>query len=434
MASSISLLALLIFHVLLSGVVSDTTFTLLNNCNTTIWPGIKSSTTPPIKNTGFALEKGKSKTIIAPAEWVGQFWGRTHCAEDSTGNFTCLTGDCGSGRPACFDSRASARLATITEFATNISDGMDIFDVSVVNGYNLPILIVPKDKSGAIADCSSTSCSMDLNTTCPPELKVMSSDGEQVACQSACTAFGDAKHCCTGAYSGQDKCKPTSYTKVFKTACPTAHSILYDNDNTTFVCTDADFLITFCPTPNRTRTRKSGGECVNGTNSGADPKCLYKQGNDTQAPGPQSNTKPSGRGNTTKSSGQENTNSLGLGPMTNAEALRTGKTMSLPLKIGIAGVAASMLILSLLCFICYRRIKPRHNSSSYPKDVEDFITKYGPTIPKRFRRRACCYATRHPRILLRHYKMVKDEDLPTSKYVAQTLNLAHGVADCSSTS
>lgn len=39
----------------------------------------------------------------------------------------------------------------------------------------------------------------------------------------------------------------------------------------------------------------------------------------------------------------------------------------------------------LLLFSCHRQIKTRRNSSSYPKDVEAFIRKYGPSAPKRFR-------------------------------------------------
>jgi hypothetical protein len=65
----------------------------------TVWPGILSNAgVPAMSTTGFALQKGESKTITAPASWGGRFWGRTHCSQDSTGKFSCVTGDCGSGK------------------------------------------------------------------------------------------------------------------------------------------------------------------------------------------------------------------------------------------------------------------------------------------------------------------------------------------------
>ncbi|KAL8088524.1 thaumatin-like protein 1b [Apium graveolens] len=256
LCSSTSLLFLLLIpHLLLlpGGVYSSATFTLVNKCEHTVWPGILSNAgIAPLQNTGFTLLKGDSKTINAPSSWAGRFWGRTHCTLDSSAKFSCLTGDCGSGNLECSGSGA-APPATLAEFTLDGSAGFDFFDVSLVDGYNLPMMVVPQGGSGP--NCSATGCMVDLNSACPSALKVMSGD-QGVACKSACEAFGNAEYCCRGAYGTPDTCTPSAYSKVFKSACPTAYSYAYDDKSSTFTCAGADYLITFCPTPTST-SRKS---------------------------------------------------------------------------------------------------------------------------------------------------------------------------------
>ncbi|KAF2306255.1 hypothetical protein GH714_015992 [Hevea brasiliensis] len=90
--------------------------------------------------------------------------------------------------------------ATLAEFTLNGSYGLDFYDVSLVNGYNLPILIAPQGGTGG--NCTITGCGVDLNNACPSELKVMDSEnGESVACKSACDALKEPQYCCTGAYN-----------------------------------------------------------------------------------------------------------------------------------------------------------------------------------------------------------------------------------------
>lgn len=250
---------------LLSGVYSSATFTFINKCEQTIWPGILSNAgVAPLDTTGFALQAGESKTMNLPSSWGGRFWGRTHCSEDSTGKFSCITGDCGSGKVECAGGNA-APPATLAEFTLDGSGGMDFYDVSLVDGYNLPMLVVPQGGSGD--NCTSTGCRVDVNGLCPSALKVTSSaGGESVACKSACEAFGEPQYCCSGAYGAPDTCKPSSYSQMFKSACPTAYSYAYDDKTSTFTCAGAaDYTIMFCPSPNTSQKSSSGGE-----NPGAD--------------------------------------------------------------------------------------------------------------------------------------------------------------------
>uniref|UniRef100_A0A0D9VRT7 Thaumatin-like protein n=1 Tax=Leersia perrieri TaxID=77586 RepID=A0A0D9VRT7_9ORYZ len=242
------------------------TFTMTNNCGYTVWPGLLSGAgTAPLSTTGFALAHGASATVDAPASWSGRMWARTLCAEDATtGKFTCAT------------VQRRRRPATLVEFTLDGSGGMDFFDVSLVDGYNLPMLVVPQGGGAAVASsngssaaagkCMATGCLVDLNGACPADLRVMpTSTGAgataagAVACRSACEAFGSPQYCCSGAYGNPNTCRPSTYSQFFKNACPRAYSYAYDDSTSTFTCaTGINYAITFCPST--TSGKFSGGE------------------------------------------------------------------------------------------------------------------------------------------------------------------------------
>ncbi|KAK4795151.1 hypothetical protein SAY86_013145 [Trapa natans] len=258
----ISTLALLISPLMFCSGVETRTFTVVNKCNYMVWPGILSNAgEPALSTTGFALQKGQSRTISAPAGWGGRFWGRTHCTEDpTTGNFSCLTGDCSSSKLECSGGGA-APPATLAEFKLDGSGGLDFFDVSLVDGYNLPMLVVPQGGSGA--NCTSTGCVADLIVSCPSELRVTAEGefgGRGVACQSACGAFQQPQYCCSGSYGSPDTCRPSQYSAAFKSACPRAYSYAYDDRTSTFTCASADFVITFCPSPRTSQKSASSDQ------------------------------------------------------------------------------------------------------------------------------------------------------------------------------
>ncbi|XP_027362420.1 thaumatin-like protein 1 [Abrus precatorius] len=236
----------------------STTFTIVNKCSYTVWPGILSGAgTSPLSTTGFVLQPGESNVIQMPPAWSGRLWGRTHCSQDATGNFSCVTGDCGSSTVECAGGNA-APPATLAEFTLNGAGGMDFFDVSLVDGYNLPMIVEPQGGTGA-GNCTTTGCVVDLNAACPTELKVMGG-GDGVACKSACEAFGDPQYCCSGAYATPDTCKPSSYSQFFKSACPRAYSYAYDDGSSTFTCASADYTITFCPSPSPSSIKSGNGK------------------------------------------------------------------------------------------------------------------------------------------------------------------------------
>jgi len=197
-----------------------------------------------LDSTGFKLEPGGSWTLTGPANWSGRFWGRTGCAFDqNTSQGSCDTGDCGSNQVECNGARANPPV-TLAEFTIASGSAQDFYDVSLVDGYNLPMVVEPFGGSGA---CTSTGCVIDLNQQCPIELRA----NDVAACQSACQVFATPQYCCTGAYSSRDTCKPTTYSNMFKAACPRAYSYAYDDATSTFTCTGADYTITFCPSSAR---------------------------------------------------------------------------------------------------------------------------------------------------------------------------------------
>ncbi|KVI07794.1 Thaumatin [Cynara cardunculus var. scolymus] len=268
---TISIFILSIAQFFLQGVISSATFTFVNKCDKTVWPGILSNAgIAPLQSTGFALQKGESKVLNAPSSWGGRFWGRTHCSEDSDGKFSCGTGDCGSGKMECAGAGATPP-ATLAEFTLDGDGGMDFFDVSLVDGYNLPMMVTPSGGSGH--NCTYTGCMTDLNGACPAALKVMNSDGNGVACKSACEAFGQQQYCCSGEYGTPDTCKPSSYSLLFKTACPRAYSYAYDDKTSTFTCNGADYQVTFCPPPTTSGMVFEGANAME--NSGAPSRNTY---------------------------------------------------------------------------------------------------------------------------------------------------------------
>uniref|UniRef100_A0A0D9X9T2 Thaumatin-like protein n=1 Tax=Leersia perrieri TaxID=77586 RepID=A0A0D9X9T2_9ORYZ len=246
-----------------TSMAASCTFTISNHCSQTIWPAtLAGAGTPQLPTTGFRLDPGQSVQIPAPAGWSGRVWARTGCdfsnttagAAAAAGATACQTGDCG-GRLECGGAGA-APPATLFEVtlgkgavaaAAATAGDLDYYDISLVDGYNLPVVTVPHGGGGgATGGCATTGCTADLNLSCPKELQV-DSGGGTVACRSACEAFGDEKYCCSGAYATPTTCQPTAYSAMFKTACPRAYSYAYDDGTSIFTCSNAaGYTIAFC--------------------------------------------------------------------------------------------------------------------------------------------------------------------------------------------
>lgn len=225
--------------------VESATFQITNNCPDTIWPAtLTGGGAAQLSNTGFELESTGSNSIDVPAQWSGRVWARSQCTTDSTGKFMCGTADCGSGQVAC-NGAGAVPPATLAEF-TLVPDGQDVYDISNVDGFNLPVSITPQGGEGP--NCTTTSCRADINADCPQELALGDANGATIGCKSACTVFNTPQYCCTGSFNTPETCPPTNYSMYFKQKCPDAYSYAYDDPTSTFGCTGSpNYVITFCP-------------------------------------------------------------------------------------------------------------------------------------------------------------------------------------------
>ncbi|KAE8703830.1 Detected protein of unknown function [Hibiscus syriacus] len=141
-----------------------------------------------------------------PTGWAGRFWGRTGCNFDDSGRGSYAT----------------------AEFTLG-SGSQDFYDVSLVDGYNLPMIVEGNGESG---ECATTGCMTDLNKKCPSELQI---EGR-------------------GA--------------LFKSACPKSYSYAFDDATSTFNSTGADYTITFCP---NVPSLKSSEDPATAKATGSDP-------------------------------------------------------------------------------------------------------------------------------------------------------------------
>nr|XP_010323396.2 thaumatin-like protein 1 [Solanum lycopersicum] len=217
-------------------------FIIKNNCPYTIWPATLTSKGAQL-STGFELASQASSSLDVQNSWSGRIWARYHCSKNGK-NFTCLSGDCDSGEVAC-NGKGPIPPETLLEFTIVGYEGKDFYDISLVDGFNLPVSIKPLNRG----DCNTTSCPIDINKQgCPNDLAVRNPvGGSIIGCKSACVAYQQPQYCCTGSYGSPQTCKPTRYSRQFKHFCPLAYTYAYDDQNSTFTCIKVDYMITFCP-------------------------------------------------------------------------------------------------------------------------------------------------------------------------------------------
>ena len=90
--------------------------------------------------------------------------------------------------------------ATLAEFTLSGSGGLDYYDVSLVDGYNLPLQITP-----SVSSCHPAGCDVDLGPDCPANLKgPFDSTGFPVGCKSDCLVAPNPSNspaCCSGQYN-----------------------------------------------------------------------------------------------------------------------------------------------------------------------------------------------------------------------------------------
>lgn len=243
-------------------------WTVNNDCPFTIWPAIytENATVVALSGvaTGWEAAPGSSLSFVVPEAWTGgHIWGRQDC-DFSSGNTPpdtnttiggCVSGGCPGGL-LCTGMGAAPTTHAEWTLAPGNGSGADYYDVSIVDGFNLPLQVLPSATNCGVAECVA-----ELNANCPEPLRGPFSPGSTtpIGCKSACTANLDGNpnnsaSCCTGQFSAPGACPSSGvqYYEYFKSACPFTYAYSQDVTSGTSLQTCpgssfADYTVTFCP-------------------------------------------------------------------------------------------------------------------------------------------------------------------------------------------
>ncbi|KAH7098331.1 Osmotin, thaumatin-like protein [Auriculariales sp. MPI-PUGE-AT-0066] len=234
-------------------------FTVKNNCAYTVWPAVYTTPSPqtsyPDVETGWEAAPGSVRKFNVPENWIsGRIWGRTGCdfSTNLPGATQCQTGACNGGLLCDPNTGTGVPPASLAEWTLG-GDGIDWYDVSLVDGSNIPMSITAEG-------CQTADCPADLNEGCPDAIAAKDPSGKIVGCKSACMANldgntgGDSALCCSGSHNTPATCPPSgvTYYDHFKNGCPNSYVYAYDESSGTALWTcDAknkkpDYTLTFC--------------------------------------------------------------------------------------------------------------------------------------------------------------------------------------------
>ncbi|XP_057785831.1 protein P21-like [Salvia miltiorrhiza] len=224
MKMSLTLLIPLLSLLLLQDQAHAIIFTIQNKCPYTLWPA-------SIPGGGRRLDSGQTWTLGLPyGPHLAKIWARTNCSFDGSGRGSCLTGDC-NGQLNCTTHGAAPR--TQAEYGLNSFNHKDYYDISVMEGFNVPMEFRPNTNG-----CTRPiRCTADIVAACPAALKVPG------GCHNPCTVFKTTQYCC---HSGA--CRPTDLSRFFKIRCRDVFTYPEDDPTSTFECPPAtSYTVVFCP-------------------------------------------------------------------------------------------------------------------------------------------------------------------------------------------
>ncbi|KAG6849624.1 hypothetical protein H0H93_006833 [Arthromyces matolae] len=169
------------------GGASARSFTVYNACPFTIWPALFTdlnvAPNVPSQATGWEAPAWSAVTFQVPDNWkAGRIWGRRDCDfSTNPGPNSCLDGGCNGGLLCDPHTGTGVPPATVAEFTFQGDGNQDWYDVSLVDGYNLPMRITNN------VGCPVADCPVDLGPLCPSALQgPYDSSGFPVGCKSAC--------------------------------------------------------------------------------------------------------------------------------------------------------------------------------------------------------------------------------------------------------
>ena len=209
---------------------------IYNACTYDIW-------TFGLPNGTLKIAAGAMQVIGWSNKFSGRVWPRSGCA--GTGN-----------NPKC----AQTGNDTLAEFTLNAGMKDDWYDISLVDGFTIPLSIlqldglwtpdpayVPGGKLLGSGSCGSPVCAVDLDKNCPSGQQKKDAMGNVVGCVNGMSSNGGHG--------------PTAVTTYMKTACPTSYTYPFDDPQSLFTCPSVeqnggvgakDYEIVYCPSPSST--------------------------------------------------------------------------------------------------------------------------------------------------------------------------------------
>lgn len=250
---------------------------IVNGCTATVWIASTPNVGVTTKLASLVkIEAGKKhEYAVDPTGWAGRLWPKTGC--DATG-YNCTAGDaippCGHFSPSgpC-EPPADTKIEF--NFAPTGGTARSFYDISLVDGYSLPVWIRPSTHD---ATCVDTLCDLPLSA-CPADERYGDTNlgnlavvygGKTVQCLSPCkrwnyptpygmgnpetTAPGPAL-CCPAPVTPTvcndvTGVRTTKYVKLVREHCRSAYAFSYDDVAGSHDCPSATrFEVVFCAEP-----------------------------------------------------------------------------------------------------------------------------------------------------------------------------------------
>lgn len=347
MTASPAMASVLFVAIVAAAAAAQRTIAVRNLCNTTVWPAIYTRSGPlPNPGTGWEAAPGTTYSFRAQPGWIGRVWARTGCNFTGTASASqCATGACDDGI-LCSQATFGAQTAPATLAELTISSsGPDFYDVSIVDGFNLPLTV---SSASADSNCPPATCVGDLLSDCPPQLAIETA-GAAIACPSACWKALDGNaanspNCCSGSFNTPATCPASKvqFYNYFHTKCPGAYAYAYDDSAGLHSCAGSstagtDYEITFCP--------ESDVVIPSGTVSSTSSTPTSSTTPTSQTPPPTSSVTDSA-----------------------PQGAQGKKTSTAAIAGGTAG-AVALVFIAAGVFLCLRRKKRRHTTGNDSEPV-----------------------------------------------------------------
>jgi hypothetical protein len=209
-----------------------------NQCTYTTWTfALPQSTLPG--GVPYKLDPGQAVVLGWSNKFSGRVWPRSGCT-GTGGGLRCTQGN---------------GPDTLAEWTLNAGMMDDWYDVSLVDGFSIPVGIIQLDAPwtmspsyvpGGVLDkvtsaCGSPICAVDLNPGCPASQQLKDGSGNVWGCRNGQSAGG-----------GHGATPVTTYLKA---GCPTSYTFAFDDPQSLFTCQSIeqggkgkDYKLIYCPT------------------------------------------------------------------------------------------------------------------------------------------------------------------------------------------